>query len=733
VGLARINAERQAQGLPALREDLSVPIGSDVLTTSSTDASSQSVGNLEMSASALPRHVDNSTLPSFPPIRNQGSFNSCVPFATSYYQLTNNVALAMGRWTKKSSDNTNKFSPKWAYNMLNQGIDAGTTFYDNYQLLEKHGSVPWSRFPYDSYFRGWDLSGSDWVAALSYRTTQVQATGSLDTDAGLAAAKQLLTNGYVLTFGTYIGSWQFMNSKNDPATTLDDPYVGKAVAYWVNGSAVSHAVTIVGYDDDIWIDINNNGVVDLGEKGALRIANSWGTGWREAGFTWLAYDSVKQVSAVPGGPSAGRVPSISSATVYNLAVRPFYSPKLVAEFTLAQAQRDQLYMALGISTTTQTVPWTLWPPVAISGSGGPYAFNGTTTSVTATFAFDATDLIPAGVKSTNRYYVSMRDGRTPSPSTLSSCSLTDVLHHGAPLVYAGTLPLVADQSTKVAGFDVTFDDTNPPPAATFTASVVSGVPPLAVSFDARASRDPNGTIASYAWNFGDGSPTATGPTPTHAYGAAGYFTVTLTVTDNGGETASHAMLIHVTDKTLPSVSLSWPHAGATVSGTSVALSASAFDNVGVSRVEFSVDGVLVGTAWTDPFSVSWSSRGVGNGSHTIVAKAYDFDGNSAQSGAVSVVTNNDFTPPTVSLTSPANNASVTGTITVAANAADNVGVTRVDFYLDGTTLLGTDSTSPFSLSWTTTGVAHGTHHFSAKARDAAGNSATSANVAVTVY
>ncbi|GGO74445.1 S8 family serine peptidase [Nonomuraea cavernae] len=74
---------------------------------------------------------------------------------------------------------------------------------------------------------------------------------------------------------------------------------------------------------------------------------------------------------------------------------------------------------------------------------------------------------------------------------------------------------------------------NRPPTASFTSSCTQ----LACSFNGSGSSDPDGTIASYAWNFGDGS-TGTGATATHTYGTAGTYTVTLTVTDNAGATAS---------------------------------------------------------------------------------------------------------------------------------------------------------------------------------------------------
>jgi len=74
---------------------------------------------------------------------------------------------------------------------------------------------------------------------------------------------------------------------------------------------------------------------------------------------------------------------------------------------------------------------------------------------------------------------------------------------------------------------------NQPPTATFTTSSTGGLTPLQVQFDATASSDPDGTIASYSWDFGDGT-TGSGPTVTHAYNQPGVYTPLLQVTDNNG-------------------------------------------------------------------------------------------------------------------------------------------------------------------------------------------------------
>lgn len=91
----------------------------------------------------------------------------------------------------------------------------------------------------------------------------------------------------------------------------------------------------------------------------------------------------------------------------------------------------------------------------------------------------------------------------------------------------------------------------------------------------------------------------------------------------------------------------------------------------------------------------------------------------------------DTQAPATSITAPANGATVFGTVSVTASATDNVGVTSVDFYLDGV-LQASDATSPYSWSWSTASAANGTHTLRSEAHDAAGNTGVSSNVTVTV-
>jgi Bacterial Ig domain len=232
----------------------------------------------------------------------------------------------------------------------------------------------------------------------------------------------------------------------------------------------------------------------------------------------------------------------------------------------------------------------------------------------------------------------------------------------------------------------------------------------------------------YSWN-----------TTSVSNGAASIYAKAFDAAGNSAQSTSVSVTVNNVvapppDTTPPSVSIASP-IGGNVSGT-VTISANASDNVGVTRVDFYVNGALNGSDSTAPYQYSWNTASVSNGTATIYAKAYDAAGNSTQSASVSVNVANvvapppDTTPPSVSIASPIG-GNVSGTVTISANASDNVGVTRVDFYINGA-LVGSDSTAPYQYSWNTTSVSNGAATIYAKAFDAAGNSAQSSTVSVTV-
>lgn len=109
---------------------------------------------------------------------------------------------------------------------------------------------------------------------------------------------------------------------------------------------------------------------------------------------------------------------------------------------------------------------------------------------------------------------------------------------------------------------------NQPPTAHATAMPTTGTAPLAVAFDGSGSSDPDGTISSFEWNFGDGV-TGTGAAVNHTYSTTGGFSATLTVTDNQG--ATHSTALSITVNSPPTVVNAPSNLTGTVSGRKVVL------------------------------------------------------------------------------------------------------------------------------------------------------------------
>ncbi|MCP5477162.1 MAG: PHB depolymerase family esterase [Rhodanobacteraceae bacterium] len=191
------------------------------------------------------------------------------------------------------------------------------------------------------------------------------------------------------------------------------------------------------------------------------------------------------------------------------------------------------------------------------------------------------------------------------------------------------------------------------------------------------------------------------------------------------------------DSVAPTVSLTAPANGANVSGL-VSINASASDNVGVTEVEFLIDGVLAGSDATAPYSYAWNSAAGANGTRRLQARAVDAAGNVGSSAEFQVNVSGgieDSTPPSVNLGFPGNGATVNGTITLAATATDDFGVASVEFFVDGASLgEGNQSAQagPWTLDWNSSSVSNGPHALSVVARDARGNQSIDDDTSVTV-
>ncbi len=243
-----------------------------------------------------------------------------------------------------------------------------------------------------------------------------------------------------------------------------------------------------------------------------------------------------------------------------------------------------------------------------------------------------------------------------------------------------------------------------PPDASFSLTPSTAPTGTAISFDGTASYDPDGMVVSYSWAFGDGT-TGTGSVVTHSYSPAQIYTVTLTVTDNGGVTGSTPSQVTVTDRP-PSVSFA-PSPTTASTGQSITLTIYVSDpdgTISTTRVDWG-DGTVdnfAGAVTSDTHS--YASTGSSTSKmFTITITATD---NSASySSTSSQVTINDRVPsPSFNPSSTALSTGQNVTLTISATDPDGtVTAIKVDWG-DGTidTLSATTTSDTHSYSSTGT-------------------------------
>jgi len=172
----------------------------------------------------------------------------------------------------------------------------------------------------------------------------------------------------------------------------------------------------------------------------------------------------------------------------------------------------------------------------------------------------------------------------------------------------------------------------------------------------------------------------------------------------------------------PAISISGPTSG-TVSGT-VTVTVAASDDTGVSSVALYIDGALVGSDSTAPYTFNWNTTGHVDGNVQLVARAYDAADNEGISQPVTVTVDNtpaaeDTTPPSVSILNP-HTTQVSGTVQIGIEATDNVAIASVKCYVDNK-LMSSTTSSTLSCSWNTRKAATGLHTIRATAEDTSGN------------
>lgn len=416
------------------------------------------------SGDGLPDVVDLSQSKYFPPIKSQGDQGSCVAWAQAYYQFTYEMNKALDR----ESTAENLFSPSFVYNMSNYGEDVGcfpkTAFYNMMQI----GVVPWSTIPYNKEVHGdWFAQESIWQEAAQYRIADYKTLPNFRTGSGkhvehpddsdLTQIKTLLSEGTILTFGAYIYRWKEGKIKSNPACPANEPYVGEKVVLATSpdiGTGYGHRMTLVGYNDNMWIDVNNNNKIDKGEMGAFKIANSFGPWWGNDGFIWFAYDNINMTTSVEGGLPYKTMSGI--VDVSTITVLPYQSDSdMYIRYTLNTCDRQNLTV-----TITAEKDGKIFENIAGPYHDAPYAkniysFDGTTNSNDGTMIFMLSNVVPDITRETiNDYKWSIKfedkkaDGKL---LTVKNAELVDLATNRAVKAQGG-FGYTLDGSSKVMTF-----------------------------------------------------------------------------------------------------------------------------------------------------------------------------------------------------------------------------------------------------------------------------------------
>ena len=378
-----------------------------------------------------------------------------------------------------------------------------------------------------------------------------------------------------------------------------------------------------------------------------------------------------------------------------------------------------------VSVTVDTTP----PTVSITAPVGGALLNGTTT-VTAN-ATDSVGVTGVQFKLDGTNLGSVVTGAGPVYSTSwNAATATNGPH---------TLTAVAtDAAGNTASSSVSVTVDTVPPTVSMTAPISGALLNKTITVTANATDSAGITGVQFKLDGSNLGSVVTGSGPGYniSWNAAaatnGPHTLTALATDAAGNTASSSVSVTV-DTTPPALSMITPANGAYLNGIT-AVTVNATDSVGVTGVQFKLDGANLGAVVTGAgpaYSVVWNAAAAGNGSHTLTAVATDAAGNTASS-SVSVTVST--IPPVISLTAPGSGAAVNGVITVTANAADSIPLASVQFQLDGANL-GSAVAGPgpaYSFTWDTTTVPDGPHTLTAVAVDAAGNLGTATSVSVTV-
>jgi len=303
----------------------------------------------------LPWHHDNSIQPYLRPIFSQ-SGPSCGQSAGVGYGFTYEI----NRLRDLPADTSiNQYPSHFTYNFMNGGSGYyGVNYMHSFEILRLLGTPNVKDYGGMSIDNGeiW-VSGYDlYYSAMKNRIRGVKAI-KVNTPEGLHTLKHWLVNHLE---GSEIGGIANFNAGspwNLETLPPESPEAGKNVMVQFPGTYATHAMTIMGYNDSIrfdynndgqftnHLDINDDGQVDIRdwEIGGVKFANSYGSSWGDEGFCYMMYKVLADDVTIGG---------IWNSTVHIIEAKAFHEPLLTMKLTLKHDSREKIRVAAGVATDT---------------------------------------------------------------------------------------------------------------------------------------------------------------------------------------------------------------------------------------------------------------------------------------------------------------------------------------------------------------------------------------------
>lgn len=247
----------------------------------------------------LPAKINLAKSKYFPEIFNQTGW-SCNQSSSIGYLLT----YELNRW--RNADGglpENRYSPMYVWNFLNKGLYGnGVSYFDSWEIIKAGGAPNQVDYP-DNPDLNWWMSGWDrYYRAMQNRVMENWSL-PVGTPEGLQLLKRYLFDHFDGSKFGGMANFQIASGGMNLARLPVNSYDEGASYITTFGTYVGHALTVIGYNDSIRLDRNDDGeftnnidingdhVVDLKdfEKGALLVANTWGKSWGDDGFAYVPY------------------------------------------------------------------------------------------------------------------------------------------------------------------------------------------------------------------------------------------------------------------------------------------------------------------------------------------------------------------------------------------------------------------------------------------------------------